>query len=285
MRHAAAMVLLCLVAALSAACSSPTADAAAPMPARPQRIVSINPCADALLHALADPNQIRAISHYSRDPRATSVPLDWAANHPITGGTAEEIIAMRPDLVVAGPHVALPTLAALERMGIPVVKLAVPNSVGESRAQAEALGSAIGQPARGALLSRALGQALADARAKAAEPIPALIWQGGGLVPGPGTLADELLAATGHTNLAATIGLGAWDVLGLERLVAHAPAILYAGDRPGEGNRVASHPVVARLAGHSSMAPFPGRLLFCGGPTIIAALDHLSASRGAYAPR
>ena len=38
-------------------------------------IVSLNPCTDAILAEVADPAQLLAISHYSHDPRATSMPL------------------------------------------------------------------------------------------------------------------------------------------------------------------------------------------------------------------
>ena len=52
------------------------------------RVVSINPCVDAVLREVADPAQILAISDYSQDPRVTSVPLDWARRFTATSGTA-----------------------------------------------------------------------------------------------------------------------------------------------------------------------------------------------------
>jgi iron complex transport system substrate-binding protein len=282
-----ASAFLALFGLLLGGCGSAPAGPAAP-PARPleppRRIVSINPCADALLRELADPAQIRAISHYSQDPRATSVPLDWAASYPATSGTAEEVLALEPDLVVAGPHVALSTIAALERLGIALVKLPVAKSVAESKAQIAELGRVIGQPVRAAALVDRIDAAVAAAGG-AGPPVDALIWQGGGLVPGAGTLADELLRLTGHANAASRHGLGAWGVLGLERLVASPPHILYAGDRRGEGDRLLAHPVIDRLAARIAVEPYPGRLLFCAGPTIIAATAHLAHIRKAHDAR
>src|SRR4051812_31262069 len=87
--------------------------------AAPKRIVSLNPCLDAALVALADRDQIAAVSHYARDPYSSSIP-QIAATLPITYETAEEIIALSPDLVLVSGHSAAPTRNALARLGISV---------------------------------------------------------------------------------------------------------------------------------------------------------------------
>src|SRR3546814_9295006 len=122
--------------------------------AKPQRIVSLNPCVDAVLMRIADPGQIAAISQYSLDPQATSIPIEQASHFAATSGTAEEVLAKRPDLVIAGPHVALPTIHALQRLGIRLMQFNVPQSVSESRTQISEIAQAIGAPSRGARLNR-----------------------------------------------------------------------------------------------------------------------------------
>ena len=47
-------------------------------PAGARRIVSTNPCVDAILMQVADPADIVAISHYSHDPRASSIAIAQA---------------------------------------------------------------------------------------------------------------------------------------------------------------------------------------------------------------
>jgi len=76
------------------------------------RVVSLNPCVDAVLMQVADPAQIAAISHYSQDPAATSIPLALARRFKATSETAEEVVALAPDLVITGEHVAPSTIAA-----------------------------------------------------------------------------------------------------------------------------------------------------------------------------
>ena len=80
-------------------------------------IVSLNPCSDAILAEVAEPAQLLAISHYSHDPRASSMPLAKARRFRVTGGTVEEVLALDPDVVVADPFIA-PATRAGWRVGI-----------------------------------------------------------------------------------------------------------------------------------------------------------------------
>lgn len=243
------------------------------------RIVSINPCIDAVLMQIADPGQIAGISHYSQDARASSVPLAWARRYRATSGTAEEVVALKPDLVIAGAHVAPSTVAALTQMGIPLVQIGVPESIGESTDQIRTIANAIGQRRRGDALIRRIETAVRAAGAGKAVRLPALIWQGGGLVPGKGTLADELLRVAGFVNMSPGYGLQQWDVLPLEPLVARPPRVLLSVGANGRDDRMLSHPVLDHLRDRIVVRRYPDRLLHCGGPTIIDAVAHLARIR------
>lgn len=243
------------------------------------RVVSINPCVDSVLMQVADPAQVAGISHYSHDPRATSIPLALARRFRATSGTAEEVVALRPDIVLAGGHVAPATIAALRRMHIRLIQFGVPESVAESADQIRTIAAAVGHPARGTALNAAIEAALRRAGAASQAPIPALIWQSGGLVPGGGTLADELLRRTGFRNLSVDYGLRRWDVLPLEHLVAHPPRVLLSVGAGGYGDRMLTHPVLRRLDADIAVRDYPERLMHCGGPTIIDAARRLADVR------
>ena len=252
---------------------------AAPVVAAP-RIVSLNPCIDAILVEVADPAQIAAISHYSRNPRATSIPLAKAARFAVTSGTAEEVLALAPDLVLAGSHVDPATLSALRRLNIRLVQVGVPATVAESQAQVRTIAEAAGHAARGRQLNDRIATALRAARpAPGTPPVPALIWQGGGLVPGQGTLPDALLKLAGFRNMSAEQGLDSWDVLPLEQLVARPPQMLFTAGATGEADPMLAHPVLRPLARQMRIIAWPERLMRCGGPTIIEALARLSTAR------
>src|SRR3546814_3765294 len=79
---------------------------------------------------------------------ATSIPIEQASHFAATSGTAEDGLAKRPDLVIAGPQEALPTIHALQRLGIRLMQFNVPQSVSESRTQIRAIAQAIGAPSR-----------------------------------------------------------------------------------------------------------------------------------------
>lgn len=246
------------------------------------RIVSINPCVDAILMEVADPGQIAAISQYSHEPAATSIALPLAMRFAATSGTAEEVVALAPDLVIAGGHVAPATIAALARLHVRLLRLAVPATVADSVAQVEAVAAAAGHPDRGRRLAARIAAALAAARPSAGPPVGALIWQGGGLVPGSGTLADDLLRAAGFRNLSAAYGLAQWDVLPLEYLLARPPRVLLSVGAADGGDRMLAHPALRSLT-HTAIRAYPARLLHCGGPTIVDAIARLAEVRREFA--
>lgn len=272
------LALALLVGGCGAAGSAP-----APTPVNPSgralRIVSINPCIDAVLMRVADAAQIAAISHYSQDPRATSIPIAVARRFRATSGTAEEILALRPDLVLLSGALPPATAAALARLHVRTLELPLPQSLAESEVQVRTIANAVGRPERGAALAGQIAMAVRRAQPPRATPVAALIWQGGGLVPASGTLPDEMLRAAGFANLGAAYGLKNWDILPMEYLVAKPPRVLLTARDAGRDDRLLGHPVMRRLGDRIAVRDFPERLLFCGGPTIIEVMDRLSAVR------
>jgi iron complex transport system substrate-binding protein len=68
---------------------------------RPERIVSLNMCTDQLVLALADPDQIVGLSRFAGNERM-SYAAGQAAAYPQLPAAAEAVIALEPDLVLAG---------------------------------------------------------------------------------------------------------------------------------------------------------------------------------------
>lgn len=262
-----------LAAALLASACAPSApsEGAGAQPTSTPTIVSLNPCLDAILVEISPPDQVLALSHYSRDPGGSSIPQGVAQRYGVTGGTAEEVIALRPDLVLASIFLPQPTRSALERAGLKVATFGSPATVAESAAQVREVAALAGQGAKG----EALAARISAPPPPPGETISALLWQPGEIVAGEQTLIAELLRQEGFTSHAAARGLGQADMVTLEHVLTDPPQVmLVAGDAPGQ-----RHPVLERASTTMQIAHFDPALIYCGGPTIPKARERLRAIR------
>lgn len=268
----------CALALAACAPAEPdTHGAATETNARPT-VVSLNPCLDAILVEVADPSQVLALSHYSRDPAASSIPREIARSYGFTGGTAEEVIALSPDLVLASIFIAPATHDALERAGLRVETFGSPTSTAESVEQVRGLAQAVGREPQGEALVQRIEQALAGGAGQT-RPVSTLLWQPGEIVAGEATLVAELLQSRGLESHAAEMGLGQADHVALETVLADPPELLLvAGDSAGQG-----HPLLARLH-QTRVEPIDPRLLYCGGPSVIALGQRLDEIRQGFQP-
>ncbi|WP_300575065.1 ABC transporter substrate-binding protein [Phenylobacterium sp.] len=255
---------------------------AAPAP-RPQRVVSLNPCLDVILFHVAERGQIAALTHYARDAQASTL-AKAARAIPITYETAEEVVALRPDLVLMSEHSAPATRQALARLRIPTAMFDVPQTVAASLAQIRQVARLLGQPVRGeAVVARVEAALIAAAPPPGAPRLTAIVYQPNGFAAGAGTLTDEMLRRTGFENVAARYGLGRWGNIGLEQIIADPPQVLLAGQpapgAPTWADRVLSHPALERIADRMQREAFPQRLLYCGGPVLIETAAALATAR------
>lgn len=264
------------LALLLVGCSAPVAPRAGG--GAPLRIVSTNPCADAMLVDLVSPDRIVAISHYSQDPAATSMPLDVANRFATTAGTAEEVIALDPDLVLTSSFTPASTRNAYDRAGLKTLLLDSPTTIEASKTQIMQVAGAVGEEARGRALNARIDHALSSARPpKEKRSLSALLFIGGSLANGSGTLLDELLARAGFRNAATDYGLAFTGTLPIETIAAHPPRVILT---PGPSRTAALRTRVLAATGAGTVeAEFPRTLVNCGGPTIIPAITRLAAIR------
>lgn len=247
-------------------------------PAAPRRIVTLNPCLDAIVVGLVEPSRIVGISHYSRDADASLV-AEAARRLPVVGETAEEIAQARPDLVLTSRHMSLSTRRALTRLKVPLAEFDVPNSVEESYAQVRRIAALTGRQSAGDAMIAGIAARLDRARpAPGARLLPAMIFHSSGFTPGAGTLPDDLLRRTGFSNAAAPLGKG-WGKVTLEQLVSRPPALLIASVTRSGGARELQHPVLRGARTRIRQVTIPSRLLYCGGPTIPLAAEAFAAIR------
>ena len=236
------------------------------------RIVSLNPCADAILAEVA-PESLIAVSHYSHDPRGTSMDLETARRFPATGGTVEEVLALDPDIVVASSFLAPGARTAFGDLGIAVETLGIAASLDDSVAQVRIVAALADARPAGERLVQRMQRAWNDA-AHDGEPVPTVLWQPGGIVAGEGALIARMMAQAGFASQSAQRGMGQADYMPLERMLADPPKLLLVAGR----ERSQSHPALTGLADMRTER-FDPALLYCGGPTIVRAMDRLAELR------
>lgn len=267
---------------LAAAWLAPGAQAEEPAP-HPMRIVSLNMCVDSIVIELVSHDRIAALSHYARDPQRSTI-ADEARHLPITYETAEEVVALRPDLVLTSRHSAIATRNALKRVGIRFELFDVPDSVEESLAQVRQVAHLLGAEREGEAMIVRIQAALDAARPGPNEPaLTAAIYQPGGLSAGANTVVGELMELTGLRNIAARYGVEQYRPLPLEVLVSAPPDVLLVGETspgaPMREEKIVRHRALRALESQMTQAVFPARLLYCAGPTMVPALAALVRAR------
>ncbi len=242
------------------------------------RVVSLNPCLDAILVDVAAREQILALSHYSRDEGSSSIDPALAASFAYTGGTAEEVIALDPDIVLASTFIAPATRSALERAGLRVETFGSPVSVAESLDQVGKVAAMLGRADEGDALAHKITQSVPDRQSLPEKgAVSMMLWQPGQIVPGQASLVWDILSRYGTLNHNAALGLDQADHASLEMIVANPPdVLLIAGDHPGQ-----LHPLLQGLD-TTFVARFEPKLFYCGGPSIIAAADRMDEVRADF---
>jgi iron complex transport system substrate-binding protein len=245
------------------------------------RIASMNVCTDQLLLALADPEQIIGLSRYSRDGWQSAAAGDMK-RYPVLSGGAEDLLLLRPDIVVASAFDKRSTRELLKAQGLRVVELAVPRTLAEARQQIREVGEVTGHPDRAVAEIARLDAALAHARAAVAERhFRVLPLSRRGWVAGSDSFVSSLLTEAGLLNAAGDLGFTFGGFASLEGIVSLRPdfiVVSQAGNRASdEGQAFLLHPALQRFYPPAKRIVIPERLTECGGVMLTDALDALTA--------
>ena len=252
---------------------------------QPQRIVSLDYCADQYVLRFADRNRILAVSPDAQ--RDFSYLRKRAAGLPTVRPVAEDVIVLKPDLVVRSYGGGPQAPAMFARAGVPVhgvgwaedfpaILLAIRNT-------AKALGAAEEGDRVAAEMSRRL-EALRPARTQG-HPArrSALYMTPAGVTSGPGSLIHEMLVAAGLDNFQARPG---WRTLPLERLAYEQPDLIAAAffqsltNHPS-GWSPSRHPVAQSQLAERNVVPIKGAWTACGAWFLMDAVESLARAAGA----
>jgi iron complex transport system substrate-binding protein len=241
--------------------------------AAPRRVASLNLCTDELVLMLADPAQVVSVTHLAQQPAETAL---WRQARRYRGndGSLVSIAGLRPDLVLTMGGGARDRGRIAARLGIRVLDLPFPQSLGDIEQAVRRVSAALGRPAAGrSVLARMEGL-------KRGRPAAAIdtIWLGGGgrTVAAEG-LAAQWMALAGYRQRTLS-----GDRVSLEYLLLRPPAVILRSDyRQGQYSgeqRWLSHPLARRVRGARTVAT-DGRAWTCMGPLLAAEIERLRAAR------
>lgn len=245
------------------------------------RMVSMNVCTDQLLLTLADPEQILGLSRFSRDgwqaPHASDI-----GRYPVLSGGAEDVLLIKPDVVVASAFDKRSTRELLKAKGLHLEELPVPRTLDEAKLQIRDVGHITGHPDRAAAEIARLDAALARARnAVAQRHYRVLPLSRRGWVAGSDSFVGSLLRETGLFNAAGDLGFSFGGFASLEAIVSLRPdfiVVSQAGNRASDdGQAFLLHPALERFYPPAKRIVIPEHLTECGGVMLAEALDVLTA--------
>jgi len=240
--------------------------------AAPTRIVSANLCADQLLLQLADKNQIRAITSLSKDP-ALSYFIDKTQGLDVIRGTLESILPMQPDLVLLGTDkMSDASEAALESLGIHVLRVGMPNTIKEVEKQIHEVADAIGKRDRAKSLISKMQSQLIQSRliVQKFDYAPRIAFMyNGGYAEGRGGLLQNMLNIIGLENL---IKNQQDANLSLESLITETPDMIVQSEAASQNNPSLdsvrmNHPAMKKLDPLTFLY-LPPAMMICGNNAI-----------------
>jgi iron complex transport system substrate-binding protein len=253
---------------------------------RPGRIVSINACTDQLVYALADPVQIAALTDYAVDSDF-SLHADEIAGSGITliKGSAEEVLKLRPDIVLAGQFTRLATRQRLTAFGIRLETFPPAESIEEAKAQIRRVGALVGWPERGEAIVAEIDRSLEEARAAIRlRGLRLLQLRRKAYISGAGTLFDDVLGQLGLVNAGRETGLKGTRQSSLEAVLKLRPDAVVMFDSyelpADQGAAMLFHPAVEALYPPGKRIIIPGNQIVCGGPALPGLLRSIASAVG-----
>ncbi|MCF6325100.1 MAG: ABC transporter substrate-binding protein [Gammaproteobacteria bacterium] len=198
----------------------------------PTKILSLDLCSDWLLAKYADRSQVVALS-----PLLKQYPVKWIADEwPIHDGSLEQILQLKPDLILSGEFNALILRQRLISLGFRVEILALPRTLPEVVEYEQRFLSLVGLPITQASQPPPTTES-------PRQPARLLLLGANGIGTGQQTFENDVIKRAGWGNYLETDG---YSTLDLEQLVSDPPdAVMWSAPKsPALANQFAKHPAL-----------------------------------------
>jgi iron complex transport system substrate-binding protein len=251
---------------------------------KPQRIVSLSLCTDQVLLQLVEPERIAAIAYLSQDP-IYSYYWQLAKNINTHAGLAENIIPLKPDLIIGSAYTTGNVVHMLSQLGYQTTTFPSPTTLQQAEQYTRDIGIAVGEPERAEQLIKTMRQDIATAKAITADKPEQLAISYGpnGFTAGKNTLKNEIINAAGYRNLATELGIDYYGNVSLEQLILSNPDIIIVDedipDQNSLAQRITTHPILKQLMHNRDTPSMPTNHWICPGPLASKAILTLAEQR------
>ncbi len=270
------VVIICGIALASCeALPVSTAPQAAQAAAPAQRIVSLDYCADQYVLKMVEREHILALSPDAAKP--FSYMHEQAAGISTVRPLAENVLILKPDLVVrsygGGPNAD----GFFKRAGIPVLNLGWAQDFNDIKTLTRDMAKGLGVPEKGEDIVRDMETRLM-AIEKQTPTKTALYVTPGGVTSGAGSLVHEIIQAAGYDNFQTQSG---WRELPLETLAYTKPDLIAAAFYDSEDHKnnawsSARHPIITRQLAEQPTVNLEGAWMSCSGWWMVDAVEALA---------
>jgi len=247
---------------------------------KPQRIVSINVCLDALLIKLVEPERINSLYYLSANPQFSAF-ANQAKQFYLNRGLAEDIVPRNPDLILAGEYTSPDLKSLLKSLGLRTEIVPLPRTLNEIPTHIRTIGALTGNQTSAEIMAQQLEQTLSqvDKTQKTLTPIPAFWYSANGVVMGRDTMENELMTRAGFYNLALDKHILGFKQIDLEELLLAKPQVLIVDASDVQAFSLAQeylqHPV---LRNRLRIIHLPSSLA-CIAPVAAEAIENLLQQR------
>lgn len=264
------------------------------LPQKPQRIVTLALSSDEMVLAMVQPERVVALHYLADDPGISTI-ADKAGKikERMKDYNAEQILELKPDLIIAPEWNRADLIQTLRDMGMPVFVSKGPSSVVEVKQAIREIAQAIGEEEAGAAMLSRVDTELADIAAKV-KNIPPERRQTLVLIShmaaygGKGSLFDDMCGYAGVINGAAAAGLGKNDVLTKEGIISINPDFILVptwGNGKLDANKIKADlendPALQSVKAirNKRLVQLPDMYLYCASQDIVQAIrDILNAA-------
>ena len=212
------------------------------IPHKPKRIVTLSIYTDQIALGLVHTDRMAAVNKYLDDPKeSTIVEKAKKVKTKVTHPTTEQMVAWRPDLVIATEWTAPEAIAAYSDFGIPVIVCNRGNGYEQVKDCVRLIAAAVDEKEKGEKILAKMEDELKKNKAKV-DKIPTekrkrvLLLSVMTDFGGAGSSFDDMCKHAGVINTMAEVGLKNGQILTKEMIIKCNPDIIFLPDYDNHGS-------------------------------------------------